>query len=252
MACHFSNRIPIRSDPHNPNTLGYRFLREAMNMWHHEYDNLTLTNVQAGLVLSEVVSVNGMDNLGWMLFQTAVDLLKKLLAELELSKAKSATEGKEESALSDTRGDSDNDEKMERAISATVWATFRLSCIYSLLYKNRPLMGIPTIPLPEDRSGGTDTSPGGPNAKLPSVWRPYPYTQPSEPDRTREGIRAFCGISLISYELCDLHTTEGKEVKPLTVQEKTHLYQETAEWKDGLPEGLRIGESNAPFIATSQ
>ncbi|KAF3109824.1 hypothetical protein TWF102_009094 [Orbilia oligospora] len=99
-----------------------------MNMWHHEYDNLTLTNVQAGLVLSEVVSVNGMDSLGWMLSQTAVDLLKKLLAELVLSRAKSTTEGREESAIFDTRGDSHNDEKMERAISATLWATFGLSC----------------------------------------------------------------------------------------------------------------------------
>ncbi|KAF3106888.1 hypothetical protein TWF569_005834 [Orbilia oligospora] len=98
-----------------------------MNMWHHEYDNLTLTNVQAGLVLSEVVSVNGMDSLGWMLSQTAVDLLKKLLAELVLSRAKSTTEGREESAIFDTRGDSHNDEKMERAISATLWATFGLS-----------------------------------------------------------------------------------------------------------------------------
>ncbi|KAF3316289.1 hypothetical protein TWF173_002610 [Orbilia oligospora] len=101
----FSNRVPIRSDPPSRNALGYRFLQEAMNIWHHEYDNLTLTNVQAGLVLSEVVSVNGMDNLGWMLFQTAVYLLKKLLAELELSGAKSATKGREESSILDTRGD---------------------------------------------------------------------------------------------------------------------------------------------------
>ncbi|KAK6519961.1 hypothetical protein TWF506_000255 [Arthrobotrys conoides] len=127
IACHFSNRIAIRSDPHNPNTLGYRFLQEAMKIWHHEHDNLTLTNVQAGLILSEVVSVNGMDNFGWMLFQTAADLLQRFLAELELSKASFASEKRKASAPLDAHGDNINEKKMEREISATVWATFRLS-----------------------------------------------------------------------------------------------------------------------------
>ncbi|KAK6496945.1 hypothetical protein TWF481_001926 [Arthrobotrys musiformis] len=260
MACHFSNRIAIRADPHNSNTLSYRFLQEAMMMWHSECDKPTLTNIQAGLVLSEVVSVDGLDELGWMLFKTSVDLLKRLLAErehgrLEMSMApsKAASQKSRTPSHPDIRDDYQYlyNEKVERAISATTWGTFRISCIYSIIYKTRPLMDIPTIPPPPVESIHAQSNPEPATARIPSTWRPYPYTQPSEQDRTGEGVQAFNNISTIIHLLCDLHTTESKVVKPLTMEQKIDLYQRTADWKEEIPDGLKIGESCAPFIATA-
>ncbi|KAF3174846.1 hypothetical protein TWF751_004599 [Orbilia oligospora] len=36
LACHLSPRIPVRSDPHNPNSFGHRFIEEAIHLWHVE------------------------------------------------------------------------------------------------------------------------------------------------------------------------------------------------------------------------
>ncbi|KAF3925731.1 hypothetical protein AA313_de0209165 [Arthrobotrys entomopaga] len=224
--------MTIRSDPHNPNTLSYRFMQQAMEIWHQEHDNATLTTIQGGLVLSEVISIDGMDNLGWMLYQTCVSLLKRLLAEREEA-SKASLKGK-----APDRSTGNSTDKMERAIQATTWSVFRLSC--------RPLMDIPNMPLYENAIPSPDNS----EPPTQENWRPYPYTQPAEPNRTREGTRVFSELSRISYKFSDLETTATKEVRPVALDDKLNLYKEIEEWKNSIPEGLKMSD-NSVFTATA-
>ncbi|KAJ6255951.1 hypothetical protein Dda_9242 [Drechslerella dactyloides] len=50
-ACHYSNRIRNRSDPHDHNFLGYRFFQEAMRLWNEETSREpTLLTVQSAFM----------------------------------------------------------------------------------------------------------------------------------------------------------------------------------------------------------
>ncbi|KAK6535528.1 hypothetical protein TWF694_001983 [Orbilia ellipsospora] len=119
-------------------------------------------------------------------------------------------------------------DRMERAIAVTAWSVFRLSCIYSLLYKSKPLMQIPSMPLYQD----TISNPGDKSDESARTdWRPYPYTQPSEPNQTRGGVQVFSDLWVISYKFSELETTESK--------------------KHNLPEDLTIGDNISVFAATA-
>ncbi|TGJ75278.1 hypothetical protein EYR41_002216 [Orbilia oligospora] len=55
LACHLSPRIPVRSDPHNPNSFGHRFIEEAIHLWHVECNQPNLTTIISGMLLCEVI-----------------------------------------------------------------------------------------------------------------------------------------------------------------------------------------------------
>ncbi|KAF3310802.1 hypothetical protein TWF173_009159 [Orbilia oligospora] len=238
LACHLSPRIPVRSDPHNPNSLGHRFIEEAIHLWHVECNQPKLTTIISGMLLCEVVSVNGKDHLGYMLFQSTVSLYHRLFEQRESS------------------GKLRRDEKMERALGTTVWGLFRLSTFFTLLNKKKPPMDIPTIKLPENRYGDENGDNGSQKKRdLPilSLWRPYPYTQPAEPCRLEESVRMCSDICVILHDLIVSQTT-GTEggLRALTVKQKKDLYARAMEWKREIPKGLNLGDTVAPFVITPQ
>ncbi|KAF3200905.1 hypothetical protein TWF191_003520 [Orbilia oligospora] len=132
LACHLSPRIPVRSDPHNPNSLGHRFIEEVIHLWHVECNQPKLTTIISGMLLCEVVSANGKDHLGYMLFQSTVSLYHRLFEQRESS------------------GKLRQDEK---------WKGRWEPLLLTLLNKKKPPMDIPTIKLPENRDGDGPKSP---------------------------------------------------------------------------------------------
>ncbi|KAF3172071.1 hypothetical protein TWF788_009514 [Orbilia oligospora] len=236
LACHLSPRIPVRSDPHNPNSLGHRFIEEAIHLWHVECSQPKLTTIISGMLLCEVVSVNGKDHLGYMLFQSTVSLYHRLFEQRESS------------------GKLRRDEKMERALGTTVWGLFRLSTFFTLLNKKKPPMDIPTIKLPENRYADENEDNGSQKKRdLPifSLWRPYPYTQPAEPCRLEESVRMCSDVCVILHDLIVSQTTGTEaDLRALTVKQKKDLYARAMEWKRDIPKGLNLGDTVAPFVIT--
>ncbi|KAF3914105.1 hypothetical protein AA313_de0205703 [Arthrobotrys entomopaga] len=245
LACHMSIRIPIRSDPHNPNTLGYRFIEQALKLWHEDSQEPKLTVILSGMILCEVLSVNGKDELGYLFFQSAVSLYEKLSE-------------KRTAASKNPRAKSPNsDSKMERALATASWGLFRLSTFYSLLNKKGPVMKVPTMSL-EDSFRSDDTAPENvedegqetSNVSILSNWRPYPFTQPVEPCRLEESIRACTDLCMIIHNFRMMQVGENNDLMAVSMSVKRDVHQNLMEWKAALPEGLKIGETAAPFVVT--
>ncbi|KAF3206936.1 hypothetical protein TWF106_000543 [Orbilia oligospora] len=250
LACHLSPRIPVRSDPHNPNSLGHRFIEEAIHLWHVECSQPKLTTIISGMLLCEVVSVNGKDHLGYMLFQSTVSLYHRLFEQRESS------------------GKLRRDEKMERALGTTVWGLFRLSTFFTLLNKKKPPMDIPTIKLPENRYADENEDNGSQKKRdLPifSLWRPYPYTQPAEPCRLEESVR-MCSDLIIELSNAPLDpadtepeelATFHKEVNGWYKQGKADLLRLLREYDKNysfafIPETMLLGLMYAAKIITEE
>ncbi|KAF3099069.1 hypothetical protein TWF594_010974 [Orbilia oligospora] len=221
LACHLSPRIPVRSDPRNPNSLGHRFIEEAINLSHVECNQPNLTTIISGMLLCEVVSVNGKDHLGYMLFQSTVSLYHRLFEQRKSS------------------GKLRRDEKMER--------------FFTLLNKKKPPMDVPTIKLPEGRYGDENADNGSQQKRDPilSLWRPYPYTQPAEPCRLEESVRTCSDVCVILHDLI-VSQTAGTEadLRAFTVKQKKDLCARAIEWKRDIPRGLNLGDTVAPFVIT--
>jgi hypothetical protein len=85
-------------------------------LWQEELNKSKpiLTTIQAGLMLVQEFSSNGLDQLGYMCFHTTVSLFKQFLHDREAAKGKSALKDESE-------------ELMELAIATTEYAAFRLS-----------------------------------------------------------------------------------------------------------------------------
>ncbi|KAK6524078.1 hypothetical protein TWF694_005741 [Orbilia ellipsospora] len=251
-ACHYSNRISSRADPHNPNFLGYRFFQEAMRLWNEETSKEpNLLTVQSALLLGVTLSADGMDRLGGMFLNNGIRLCKDLFMrpeDLEPTGKGKAAEGPPKTAA---------EEKFEFAKRITIWASFCFQCTYDYIVRCAHTMPLPTFPLPYLESvtprgyiaPTDDPLPPHPvqhdpengayhDVKQASEWRPYPYIREPEPNLIRTNFQASCTFHIILYEVSEKQYESLNGEKSLTMAEKKRFYELFDQWKASLPDEL--------------
>ncbi|KAK6531771.1 hypothetical protein TWF694_002940 [Orbilia ellipsospora] len=248
-ACHFSSRLTLRSDIQNPNSFCYRFLKEAISLWHEEFERPKPTTVQAGMMLCQILACNGSDQLAWMMFQTTVSLFEKLRDDVSGPFSRHY-QGKHKA------GREDVDIKIEQTIYVTEWAVFRLSSLFAMTFKYRPRVSIPNTRHPsvsrqdvQNKEEAVQVNSSGSGIAVLPTWRPYPYTQPLEPCLASQSVEAASQLCVIIYEFTLLITTDIESLQPITIKEKLQLYERLQRWKESLPTGLRMDDNIAPYFA---
>ncbi|KAF3908910.1 hypothetical protein AA313_de0207784 [Arthrobotrys entomopaga] len=250
-ACHYSNRISSRADPHNPNFLGHRFFQEAMRLWNEETSKVpNLLTVQSAFLLGVTLSADGMDRLGGMFLNNGIRLCKDLFMQPE--ELKSTAKGKATEVPPKTAAE----EKFEFAKRITLWAAFCFQCTYDYIVRCPHTMPLPSFPLPylesvtpRDYVLPDDPLPPHPvqhdpdngayhNVKRASEWCPYPYIREPEPNLIRAGFQASCTFHIILYEISEKQYANLNGEKSLTMAEKKRFYELFDQWKASLPEDL--------------
>ncbi|UKZ84703.1 uncharacterized protein TrAFT101_000603 [Trichoderma asperellum] len=129
-ACHCHMGIPNREQFWVPQSLRYRFLAEAIRLWELENIRVDLVTVQAATLLNLVYSHNGMDKIGEVYLNHALQKAQQL----------------------DLFGDhaTIDNERMFHARVFSAWALFDWQCIQSYYYYRAPLIpDPPAVPLPD-------------------------------------------------------------------------------------------------------
>ncbi|KAM0457974.1 hypothetical protein ACHAO4_002695 [Trichoderma viride] len=129
-ACHCHMGIPKREQFWNPQGLKYRFLAEAIRLWELESARVDLVTVQAATLLNLVYGHNGMDKIGDIYLNHALNKARQL----------------------DLFGDhaTVDNERMFHARVFSAWALFNWQCVQSYYYYRAPLISDPpAIPLPD-------------------------------------------------------------------------------------------------------
>ncbi|KAK6495109.1 hypothetical protein TWF481_003137 [Arthrobotrys musiformis] len=256
-ACHYSNRISFRADPHNPNFIGHRFFQEAMRLWNEETTQVpTLLTVQSALMLGVTLAADGMDRLGGMFLNNGIRLCRELI--LQTDAAEGPAKGKGLAAPQ-----TDAEKKFEFAKQVTVWAAFSFQSMYDWVARCTHTMPPPDLPLPYLEShcpvgsiipdGGIPAHPiqheeGGAfrEAKMAKEWRPYPYVRDPEPNVTRVAFQCHATLHIIVYELTDKQLANINGEKSLSMAEKKNFYKLLDEWRETLPEEIRDLKNMSP------
>ena len=75
---HYSAQIECRGQPWNDRYLGSHFLRETRRLWQIEESKASLTTIQAALLISFSLIVDGKDKVGWTFVAQAVQMSQDL------------------------------------------------------------------------------------------------------------------------------------------------------------------------------
>ncbi|KAF3189085.1 hypothetical protein TWF788_011206 [Orbilia oligospora] len=244
-ACHYSNRISFRADPHNPNFIGHRFFQEAMRLWNEETTQIpTLLTVQSALMIGVTLAADGMDRLGGMFLNNGIRLCRELFLQPSTERS---VKGKDVVAPQ-----TDAEKKFEFARQVTVWAAFSFQSMYDWVARCAHTMPPPDLPLPYLEShcpvgypvpdGGIPIHPvqhkdGGAfrEVKAADEWRPYPYVREPEANVTRVAFQCHATLHVIAYELAEKQLENINGEKSLSLLEKKHFYRLLDEWKETLP-----------------
>ncbi|KAK6498184.1 hypothetical protein TWF506_004423 [Arthrobotrys conoides] len=255
-ACHYSNRISFRADPHNPNFIGHRFFQEAMRLWNEETTQIpSLLTVQSALMIGVTLSADGMDRLGGMFLNNGIRLCRELFLQ---PKTEGSAKGKGLAAPQ-----TDAEKKFEFAKQVTVWAAFSFQSMYDWVARCAHTMPPPDLPLPYLEShcpigyplpdGGIPAHPiqhkeGGAfrEAKTAEEWRPYPYIREPEPNVTRVAFQCHATLHVIAYELAERQLESINGEKSLPLSEKKRFYRLLDEWKETLPEEIQDLKNTSP------
>ncbi|KAK6519065.1 hypothetical protein TWF281_003754 [Arthrobotrys megalospora] len=255
-ACHYSNRISFRADPHNPNFIGYRFFQEAMRLWNEETTQIpTLLTVQSAFMLGVTLSADGMDRLGGMFLNNGIRLCKELFLQPD---AEGTAKGKGVAGPQ-----TDAEKKFECAKQVTIWAAFSFQSMYDWVVRGAHTMPPPDLPLPylechlppgypiskddilplpvQHVEGGAFRDP-----KMADEWRPYPYVRDPEPNLTRTAFQCHATLHIIVYELADVQRGEINGDKYLSVADKKRFYKLLDDWRDSIPEEIRDWKNVSP------
>ncbi|KAF3228409.1 hypothetical protein TWF106_007441 [Orbilia oligospora] len=248
-ACHYSNRISFRADPHNPNFIGHRFFQEAMRLWNEETTQIpTLLTVQSALMIGVTLAADGMDRLGGMFLNNGIRLCRELFLQPSTERS---VKGKDVVAPQ-----TDAEKKFEFARQVTVWAAFSFQSMYDWVARCAHTMPPPDLPLPYLEShcpvgypvpdGGIPIHPvqhkdGGAfrEVKAADEWRPYPYVREPEANVTRVAFQCHATLHVIAYELAEKQLENINGEKSLSLLEKKHFYRLLDEWKETLPEEIQ-------------
>ncbi|KAF3192267.1 hypothetical protein TWF225_000524 [Orbilia oligospora] len=248
-ACHYSNRISFRADPHNPNFIGHRFFQEAMRLWNEETTQIpTLLTVQSALMIGVTLAADGMDRLGGMFLNNGIRLCRELFLQ---PSTEGSMKGKDVAAPQ-----TDAEKKFEFARQVTVWAAFSFQSMYDWVARCAHTMPPPDLPLPYLEShcpvgypvpdGGIPIHPvqhkdGGAfkEVKAADEWRPYPYIREPELNVTRVAFQCHATLHVIAYELAEKQLESINGEKSLSLLEKKRFYRLLDEWKEKLPEEIQ-------------
>ncbi|KAK6334462.1 hypothetical protein TWF730_003676 [Orbilia blumenaviensis] len=248
-ACHYSNRITFRADPHDPNFIGHRFFQEAMRLWAEETTRIpTLLTVQSALMLGVTLAADGMDRLGGMFLNNGIRLCRELFLRPE---AEDQAKGKGVAGPQ-----TDAEKKFELAKQVTVWAAFSFQGMYDWVARCAHTMPVPDIPLPyleTHRPAGyvapTDDLPAHPirhaeggafrEVKMADEWRPYPYVRDPEPNVMRITFQYHAALHIIVYELSEMQLENINGEKSLAMSEKKRFNALLDDWRDSLPEEIQ-------------
>ncbi|EPS45777.1 hypothetical protein H072_211 [Dactylellina haptotyla CBS 200.50] len=259
-ACHYSNRISFRADPHNPNFLGHRFFQEAMRLWNEETNKVpTLLTVQSAFLIGVTLSADGMDRLGGMFLNNGIRLCKELF--MQPQEPQPSDKGKEAVSLQ-----TEEDKKFEFAKRITLWAAFNFQCTYDYIVRCPHTMPVPDLPLPYLESAvphdytisPDEIPPPHPvvhdpengafrDVKKATEWCPYPYVREPEPNLSRATFQAHCAFHIILYELSETQFESLNGEKTLSLVEKRKYYEAFDQWKASLPDELEEGR----YLASS-
>ncbi|KAF3278863.1 hypothetical protein TWF970_004407 [Orbilia oligospora] len=248
-ACHYSNRISFRADPHNPNFIGHRFFQEAMRLWNEETTQIpTLLTVQSALMIGVTLAADGMDRLGGMFLNNGIRLCRELFLQ---PSTEGSMKGKDVAAPQ-----TDAEKKFEFARQVTVWAAFSFQSMYDWVARCAHTMPPPDLPLPYLEShcpvgypvpdGGIPIHPvqhkdGGAfrEVKAADEWRPYPYIREPELNVTRVAFQCHATLHVIAYELAEKQLESINGEKSLSLLEKKRFYRLLDEWREKLPEEIQ-------------
>ncbi|KAF3176821.1 hypothetical protein TWF751_003142 [Orbilia oligospora] len=248
-ACHYSNRISFRADPHNPNFIGHRFFQEAMRLWNEETTQIpTLLTVQSALMIGVTLAADGMDRLGGMFLNNGIRLCRELFLQ---PSTEGSMKGKDVAAPQ-----TDAEKKFEFARQVTVWAAFSFQSMYDWVARCAHTMPPPDLPLPYLEShcpvgylvpdSGIPIHPvqhkdGGAfrEVKAADEWRPYPYIREPELNVTRVAFQCHATLHVIAYELAEKQLESINGEKSLSLLEKKRFYRLLDEWKEKLPEEIQ-------------
>ncbi|KAF3314387.1 hypothetical protein TWF173_004729 [Orbilia oligospora] len=248
-ACHYSNRISFRADPHNPNFIGHRFFQEAMRLWNEETTQIpTLLTVQSALMIGVTLAADGMDRLGGMFLNNGIRLCRELFLQ---PSTEGSMKGKDVAAPQ-----TDAEKKFEFARQVTVWAAFSFQSMYDWVARCAHTMPPPDLPLPYLEShcpigypvpdGGIPIHPvqhkdGGAfrEVKAANEWRPYPYIREPELNVTRVAFQCHATLHVIAYELAEKQLESINGEKSLSLLEKKRFYRLLDEWRETLPEEIQ-------------
>ncbi|KAF6824617.1 C6 transcription factor [Colletotrichum musicola] len=122
--------IEDRSHFWAPHTLLYRFTAEAKRLWEIECADPSLTTVQAGILLTRLYNVSGLDKVGRLYLNHSIYLAEKM----------GLFEGPKE----------EDDQRTRKAKLFTAWAVYNFSTHCTFYLIQRPLVEKPPrIPLPD-------------------------------------------------------------------------------------------------------
>ncbi|KAK6347482.1 hypothetical protein TWF718_005323 [Orbilia javanica] len=255
-ACHYSNRISFRADPHDPNFIGHRFFQEAMRLWNEETTQIpTLLTVQSALMLGVTLAADGMDRLGGMFLNNGIRLCKELFLQPD---AGTSSKGKGVAAPQ-----TEAEKKFELAKQVTIWAAFSFQSMYDWVARCVHTMPPPELPLPyleSYRPPGYAVSDddifihpikhqeGGAfrETKMAEEWRPYPYVREPEPNVTRIAFQCHATLHIIVYDLAEKQLANINGETSLEMAEKKRFYRLLDEWRETVPEDIRDTKNMSP------
>ncbi|KAH8646343.1 hypothetical protein BX600DRAFT_490687 [Xylariales sp. PMI_506] len=209
-ACFCLGQMPERYKYWNPHSLGYLFLAEAKRLWELETGRRRLTTVQAAMLLNTLLTMNGMDKLGWTYIIQAAGVAQQLRlfdADLELK-----------------------NERERMARNFTAWAFFNFQSMVCFYFLDAPLISTPPM--------ATLPDPSVCQPWYGELWLKYPMAQSLIPVYYGHLFRATAMLRIIANQIARATFEAQSTHENISFEQTTSFYSRLLEWYKGLPSCL--------------
>ncbi|KAE9374026.1 hypothetical protein N431DRAFT_371392 [Stipitochalara longipes BDJ] len=229
LACRFSDRPNILSNPDDRTTAGDAFFAEALRLLNAESDRHVLTTIQALGVMSIREASCGRISESSFLSGQSIRLAVEMGLHLEI-----------------TYDDEEVDESEKSVYEATFWGALSLNEMLSLCTGSLPHLS-QHIKLP--------AKPAIIKHIEEALWVPYtddgaPLDENfSQPSNLRTVYTTFCELSEKVHNVLYTLYSPGSEI---TSSALIKLYNEYIHWYDTIPGSLRLGQNFTPAVLFAQ